>query len=102
MTPDSCDPRGWETAVVNSGGVPLDSHGTVIGVNTAITSGVEDLCFTMGSPPQDEEDRCVEQILDELVPLGSTKLISLSGPWTFVLRLLFIVSLLGLFAICWI
>ncbi len=101
MTPDSCDSRGWEVAVGNSGGRPLDSHVTVIGVNTAITSGAQDLCLNDGRPPHSEEARSVEQILAEVAPLRSLKPNSGNRPWTITLRLVVIVSLLVVIAACW-
>jgi hypothetical protein len=100
MTPDSCDSRGCEVAAGNSGGRPLDSRGTVIGVNTAITSSAQDLCPNDGRPPHSEEARSVEQILAEVAPLRSLKHNSVNSPWTITLRLVVIVSLLAVIAVC--
>ena len=55
----------------------------------------------VGSSPENEEDRSVEQILDEIAPLRSRKLVSVNRPWTVMLRVVVIVSLLVAFAICW-
>jgi hypothetical protein len=57
--------------------------------------------YIMGSPPQNAEDRSVEQILNEVVPLRSRKLALVSRPWTLVLIVVVIVCLIAGFAIYW-
>jgi hypothetical protein len=53
----------------------------------------------MGSPPKNEEDRSVEEILNEVVPLRLRKRALVSRPWTLVLIVVVIACVIAGFAI---
>jgi hypothetical protein len=56
---------------------------------------------SMDSPPQNKEDRCVGQILDEVAPQRSLKRVLVNRPWTvFLIRVLFVSLVVGL-ALYW-
>jgi hypothetical protein len=67
--------------------------------NEAGTRSFRETFCVMGGFTDNEEDRSVEQILDELAPLRSCKRATLNRPWTLVLRAVVIVALVLVFAI---